>query len=161
MLLIAIAIGASVFIIRQNTSSCPVEIILPTPSTEIEIYISGEIKYPGKYTLSQNSKVIDAIEVAGGYTSEADQLAINGLRTLREDDRVIIYQKGESRQRININTAESWLLDALPGIGEATAEAIIEYRAENGPFETIGELKEIQGIGDSTFTKLENKITVH
>lgn len=159
-LLIAITVGVSVFIIRQNISGSSIEVTLPTPLTEIEVYVSGEINIPGQYTLPEDSKVADAIEAAGGYTTQAEQSAVNESRTLRTEDHVIVYKNGESIQRININTAEPWLLDALPGIGEATARAIVEYRIENGPFAAIEELKEINGIGDSTFIKLEDKITV-
>ncbi len=161
LLLIAIAAGAAVFVLRQNTSSCPVEITLPTPSEEIEIYVSGEVQSPGNYTLRESSRIADAIEAAGGFTADADQSGINLARPLRDGDKVQVYTIGETSQLININTAETWLLEALPGIGESTAQAIIEYRTENGPFESTGDLKKIKGIGDSTFAKLKDKITVY
>lgn len=160
LLLVVIAIGVSVFIIRQNTSSSDIKISLPAPSTPIEIYISGEVNNPGRYALTENSIVAEAIEAAGGYTARADRTAINELRTIREGDQIIVYKEGESIQLININTAEPWLLDALPGIGEATAQAIVQYRNENGSFATIEELKAIKGIGDSTFLKIQDKISV-
>ncbi len=161
ILMVAIAAGATVFILRQNTSGNSIEILLPPPSTEIEIYISGEVKYPGNYILDEGARVADAIEAAGGFTADADQSAINLAHTLRDGEHINIYKFGESSQRININTAEVWLLDALPGIGEATAQAIIEYRTENGRFSEIEELKNIKGIGDSAFEKLQDKITVY
>jgi competence protein ComEA len=62
---------------------------------------------------------------------------------------------------VNINTAEAWLLEALPGIGEVLARRIIDYRDENGPFLRIEDLKMVEGIGASTFDRLKDKITVH
>lgn len=157
----AIAAGAIVFILRQNTSGSSVQILLPTPSIEIEVYVSGEVESPGNYILDEGARVADAIEAAGGFTSDADQSAINLADTLRNSSHVNVYKIGEASQRININTAEAWLLDALPGIGEATAQSIIEYRRGEGPFEEIGDLKDIKGIGDSTFEELQDKITVY
>ena len=159
-LLAVILAGGITLILKQNTSSYPVEIELPTPSKEIEIYVSGEVKIPGLYTLNETARIADAIEAAGGFTVEADESTVNLASTLRDGDHVYVCKEGESSMRININTADAWLLEALPGIGPATAEAIIEYRTENGPFTTIDGLKSVKGIGDSTFEKLADKITV-
>ncbi len=161
ILVSAVAAGSVMFILRQNTSSCPVEIELPTPSKEIMVYVSGEVRTPGEYTISEGARVSDAVEVAGGFTAKADQSAINKARKLRDGDHVQVYGEGESSQRININIADVWLLDALPSVGESTAQKIIDYRTENGPFDSIEEIKEVKGIGDSTFEKLKEMITVH
>ena len=153
--------GGVLLILRQNTSSCPVEIMLPTPSVEVAVYVSGEVQSPGNYILSESSRVADAVEAAGGFVAEADRSAINMARVLRDGDHIHIYKAGESTQLININTAESWLLEALPGIGETTANVILEYRLQEGPFDSIEDLKKVKGIGDSTFEKLRDKITVY
>jgi len=161
VLLVVIIVGGVMLILRQNTSSCPVEIILPTPSEEIEVYISGEVQSPGVYLLNESARVDDAIEAAGGFTPEADHSAINLAGVLRDGEQVHIYRIGESSALININTADAWLLEALPGIGPSTAEAIIEHRIANGLFKSIDGLKEVKGIGDSTLEKIADKITVH
>jgi len=161
VLLVVIIVGGVMLILRQNTSSCPVEIILPTPSEEIEVYISGEVQSPGVYLLNESARVDDAIEAAGGVTPEADHSAINLAGVLRDGEQVHIYRIGESSALININTADAWLLEALPGIGPSTAEAIIEHRIANGLFKSIDGLKEVKGIGDSTLEKIADKITVH
>ena len=64
-------------------------------------------------------------------------------------------------QKININRAEAWLLEALPGVGEVKAQAIIEYRLENGPFRDINELKQVPGFGESSFDMVKEMITVN
>jgi len=161
LLIMAIAAGAVVYIIQRNTSGGPIEIVLAEPSAEIVIDVSGEVIVPGLYTLSEGDRTEDAIEAAGGFTDIADQSSINMARHLRDGDHIHVYGQGDSRQRININTAEDWLLEALPGIGQATARAIIEYRTEHGRFEEIEDIKKIKGIGETTFEKLADKITVH
>lgn len=161
ILIITILAGGIVFFLRQNTSSCPVEIILPAPSSETEIYVSGEVKNPGLHVLGEAAQVGDAIEAAGGFTQNADQSSVNLARTLRNGAHVHVLKTGESSQRININTADIWLLDALPGIGESTAQRIVDYRVENGPYECVEDLLKVKGIGDSTLMKLEDKIAVH
>ena len=160
-LLIAILAGGVVFFLRQNTASYPIEITLPPLSEEIEIHVSGEVQNPGIYTLNEGARVADAIGAAGGFAPDADQSAINLARNLRDGAQVHVPKTGESSQRININTADVWLLDALPGIGETLAERIIEYRIQNGPFESIDDLQKVKGISTSTFEKIKDKITVH
>jgi competence protein ComEA len=102
----------------------------------------------------------DAVEAAGGFTSAADCGSVNLAGTLRDGEQVHIYKLGEAPQRININTAEAWLLEALPGIGEALAQKIIDYRTVNGPFQQIEDLMNVDGIGLSVFDKVKDKIAV-
>jgi competence protein ComEA len=66
----------------------------------------------------------------------------------------------ESGQKININTADEAMLDTLPGIGPSKARSIIEYRNQNGPFQSIEEIKNVPGIGDKTFEQLKDLIAV-
>ena len=70
-------------------------------------------------------------------------------------------QEGKSsRKKINLNRAETWLLEALPEIGESRAQAIIDYREQNGPFNNIKELIKVEDIGTATYEKIKNWITV-
>ncbi|MCL0097294.1 ComEA family DNA-binding protein [Dehalococcoidia bacterium] len=162
VLLVAILAGGVVFFIRQTSApTYPIEIMLPPPSPEIEVYVSGEVQNPGIYVLNEGARVSEAVEAAGGFTSNADGDAINLARRLRDGAHIHVRKIGEAPQRININTADAWLLRALPGIGEVLSERIIEYRTEHGPFESIDELKKVRGIRESTFERLRDKITVH
>jgi competence protein ComEA len=68
---------------------------------------------------------------------------------------------GDVPQKVNINTAEVWLLGSLPGIGETLAQRIVDYRIVNGYFQSIDDLKQVDGIGASVFEKIKDKITVH
>lgn len=65
-----------------------------------------------------------------------------------------------SPQQINLNRAEAWLLEAMPGIGGERAEAIVSYRREQGPFQNIQELVKVPGIGPGTFAEIKHLITV-
>ena len=162
VLVATILAGGVVFFLRQTSApTYPIEIMLPPPSPEIEVYVSGEVQNPGIYVLNAGARVSDAIEAAGGFTPQADGDAINLARKLRDGAQVHVRKIGEAPQRVNINTADAWLLEALPGIGEVLAARIIEHRTEHGPFESIEELKEVQGIRPAIYHKVRDKITVH
>jgi len=151
----------------------------------IMVDISGEIITPGVVKLSEGSRIIDAITAAGGKTEDADLSKVNLAYIL--DDGVQLYipryneklekeivqtepgvgiiQEGinttsKKDSKVNINTANKEKLATLPGIGEGTAEKIIEYRSKTGKFKTIDEIKKIPGIGESKFKSLKDKITI-
>lgn len=151
----------------------------------IMVDISGEIITPGVVKLPEGSRIIDAITAAGGKTEDADLSKVNLAYIL--DDGVQLYipryneklekeivqtepgvgiiQEGinttsKKDSKVNINTANKEKLATLPGIGEGTAEKIIEYRSKTGKFKTIDEIKKIPGIGESKFKSLKDKITI-
>lgn len=140
----------------------------------ITIHITGEVKYPGVVVLQNGARIVDAIEVAGGETEEADLNKLNLAYILNDGEKIYVpnkndmnseeileNQQGDDKQSsININTATVEELTELPGIGEATANKIIEYRKQNGKFETIEELKNVAGIGNSKFENIKDKIKV-
>ncbi len=155
-----IVIGGAVLLYRQWALPQSVEIVISPPSPEIHVYVEGEVVSPGVYTLQDGDRVADAIEAAGGFTPDADQGAVDLAAPLRDGDRVHVYRIGDVPQKINLNTAEAWLLQSLPGIGESLAQRIIDYRNENGSFQQIEDLKKVEGIGAATFEKLKDNITV-
>ncbi len=140
----------------------------------ITIHITGEVKYPGVVVLKNGARIVDAIEAAGGETEEADLNKLNLAYILNDGEKIYVpnkndmnseeileNQQGDDKQSsININTATVKELTELPGIGEATANKIIEYRKQNGKFETIEELKNVAGIGNSKFENIKDKIKV-
>ncbi len=132
-----------------------IEISVPQATNQAqicEIYIGGGVCSPGYYPLKEGDSIDDLIHAAGGLAEGAD---INSIKLL-------ISQPAEAagEQKININTAASWLLEALPGIGEAKAQAIIDYRCQNGFFNNINELLKVGGIGQAILDNIENLITV-
>jgi competence protein ComEA len=115
------------------------------------IYISGAVSIPGIYPLAQDDTIDNLITASGGF-SDGDSLNIE-LYILSPDQ---INQP----QKIDINHAEAWLLEALPGIGEDKALAIITYRQQNDFFSHISQITQVEGIGEGTFTNIETLITV-
>ena len=161
LLLVLIIAGAGVFLYRQSVLPEYSEIVISPPSPDIYIHVDGEVNNPGSYTLQDGDSVGQAIQAAGGFSGDADRGAVNPVAVVRDGDYIYIAKVGDSPQRISINNADLWLLNALPGIGETLAQRIVAYRNENGPFSRIEDLMNVEGIGLSTFTKLEAMISVH
>jgi len=147
----------------------------PPTAAPVRVYVSGAIKNPGVYTLPPRGLVDDALKAAGGATAEADLDHINLALEARDQQQIHVPRKGEpiqpasaaaggmapqSASRVNINTAALADLDKLPKIGPTTAQRIIDYRAKNGPFKKVQDLKNVSGIGDATFEALKDLITV-
>ena len=152
LLIVIIIIGSLVTWSRYNRSQ-PIEISLPTPQElQGEIYIGGAVNNPGFYPFKAGDTVDGIIRAAGGTTAEADfsQLKLYISRIAEE----------ELPQKVNLNRAEAWLLQALPGIGEVRAQAIIDYRQQNGRFRHTNELIKVEGIGTTTYEGIEYLITV-
>jgi competence protein ComEA len=142
--------------------------------------IKGAVKKPGVYEVSSDERIINLIEKAGGLQKDADPSAVNFAMKVSDEMVVYIPKKGEqmievggvvaSNQqpsstiqgagKVNLNTATTSELETLPGIGPAKSSAILEYREGNGAFKTIEDLKSISGIGEKTFEKLKDLITV-
>jgi competence protein ComEA len=161
-------------------------ILQPAPTkAPISVHVIGAVPRPGLYEFSEGARVQDAIDVAGGLLAEADENALN-LAALLEDGQQldIPYKTGsepveEDRtsdlpsssengdstedpdaELVNINTATLEELDTLPGIGPTTAQKIIDYRTENGPFSAIEDIMNVSGIGPATFEDIQDLITV-
>jgi len=161
LLLIAIIlIGGAVFLYREVTTGGALEVTL-APTEKITVSVTGEVMHPDIYELPKGARVDDAIQIAGGFTSDAYSQELNLAQRLWDGDRVHIPKIGEVPQKVNINTADAWLLEALPGIGPVKAQNIIDYRTENGPFLSIEELKNVEGVGEETYNGLKDLITVY
>jgi competence protein ComEA len=153
VLLVAIIAGGSFVAWSRYSPGRAIEISLP-PEKERrgEIYVGGEVNNPGIYPLEAGDSVGDVIKAAGGATENADP------------DRLRLYIPGaageELPQKVDINRADAWLLEALPGIGEARAQAIIDYRQKNGLFHRTDELLKVAGMGEAIYEKIKDLITV-
>jgi competence protein ComEA len=153
ILLAAIIIAGGVVIWSKHSQSQAIEISM-TPDREIQgrIYVGGGVNNPGFYPLKAGDGIEDVLRAAGGLTDGADlsqiELVVSGT------------DEGEIPQKVNINTAETWLLAALPGIGEVRAKAIIDYRQQHGLFRDVNELLKVEGFGDITYERIKHLITV-
>lgn len=147
----------------------------------ITVYISGEVNKPGIVTLNDSDRLATAVEKVGGTTKKADLNSVNMAVKLQDEMHYIIPKIGEvtkeneskletnnsieqgevsKTSQININTATIEELDKLPGVGEATANKIVNHRNDNGEFKTIEEIKNVNGIGDKKFEDMKNLICV-
>ncbi|WP_339262472.1 helix-hairpin-helix domain-containing protein [Solibacillus sp. FSL W7-1472] len=155
---------------------------IETESKPIVVDVKGAVIYPGVYTLSEEQRIVDAVEAAGGYTDDANPVLINHAQKLHDEMVIYIPKIGEepeelmeqiiqaspatgsgsgsSNGKININKASEGELTQLPGIGPAKAAAIIQHRSEQGNFQIIEDLKNVMGIGDKTFEQLKDLIDV-
>ena len=145
---------------------------------ELVVYLCGAVNEPGIYTLPAKSRLYEALAMAGGFSERADPAYHNLARELKDGERIYILscaettalnveqqiagdtEKAEKDSLINLNTATAEQLTTLPGIGEAKAAAILEYREQAGQFKNIEELKNVNGVGEAMFEKIRNKITV-
>lgn len=133
----------------------------------IFVDIDGAVINPGVYKLIEGSRVIDAISLAGGLNEKAITQNLNMARKLVDGEKIYIYEEGDAEietfvnnRLIDINTASIDIIMSLPGIGEVYANRIIEYR-NTKKFSSIEEIKNIEGIGDKTFEKIKELITVN
>jgi competence protein ComEA len=122
---------------------------------------------------------VDAIEAAGGARPGADLQALNLAAPLVDGTQVLVLKRGAAPPAtaggstaggstaggspgalVNVNTATAAELEALPGIGEVLAQAIVDHRTENGPFTSVDQLLDVSGIGDATLEDLRDLVTV-
>lgn len=155
ILVITIITGGIVLGLRHWGKSEALQIILPTTqASTLEVHISGAIANEGIYTFNDGSSINDMLQGAGGVTEEADLTSIE-IHIPTVDESLL-----EDPQKVNINRAEAWLLEALPEIGPTLAQRIIDYRESSGPFNTIDELTNVSGIGSNTLDTIRDYIIV-
>ncbi len=128
----------------------------------IYVDVCGAVNVPGVYELSENARVCDAIEAAGGLTEDAAREAVNMARTLSDGEQIFVASKAESSlsDKLNINTATLEELCSLPGLGEAKAQAIIDYRLQHGSFQNLEDLMKVPGIKEGLYQKIREMIRI-
>ena len=148
----------------------------------VYVYICGEVAAPGVYELSEDSRIYEAVDAAGGFTENAARESINLASKVSDGMQITIYNKEEaaslpaggtsagknsgqdqmsgSSSLVNLNTATKEELMTLKGIGESKAEDIIRYREKSGGFKKIEDIMKISGIKEAGFQKIKDSITV-
>lgn len=151
----------------------------PTPTltptfAPLEVYVTGAVANPeSRHALPAGSRVEDAIAAAGGATEDADLSLVNLAQRLQDGDQVHVPTRTSGNpaspistptpnapRPIDLNTASVDELEALPGIGPATAQDIVDYRVANGFFLSVDELDNVSGIGASTLEQLRLLVMV-
>lgn len=127
----------------------------------IHVTVRGAVSREGEYEIPLYSSVQDVLDLSGVCDS-ADLSVINPASVLKDHDLIIIPEQSgpEETERISINTADAEELCTLKGIGPATAERIIQWREENGLFQTLEDLMRVKGIGQNTFEKIMDFISL-
>lgn len=141
------------------------------------VHVDGAVAAPGVYELAEGARANDAVLAAGGLAEGADTSALNLAAPLSDGEKLHVPCEGEeaaapgtgdvaasgqgaSTGPVNLNTASVDELDTLPGVGEATARAIVEDREANGPFATIEDLMRVSGIGEKKFERIRGLVCV-
>jgi competence protein ComEA len=173
-ILFGLFVAALIWVVARNPSGDAVT-LRPVPTDKpIVVHITGAVPRPGVYALPQGARVQDAISAAGGFLAEAEKGGINLARALEDGEQLDIpFVEGYSpviptlaivappaTEVININTATTLQLDTLPGIGPTTAQKIVEYREQNGPFLSIEDIVNVPGIGPATYEDIKDLIWV-
>jgi competence protein ComEA len=139
--------------------------------------VAGKVRHPGIVELPEGSRVVDAIAAAGGARAGVSLTALNLAQLLVDGQQIVVgvqipvrvdspppgSASGSTVQaivRVPLNTATIDQLDTLPGIGPVTAAAILQWRADNGPFTAVDELLEVSGIGDATLSDIRPYVYV-
>ena len=152
-----------------------------TTVATVAVHVAGNVLKPGVYEMPADSRVVDAIRMAGGANAIADLNAINLANRLNDAQQVYVPAVGEKMPSsansqgaggdgtgsatnsveypININTADVALLDELPGVGPSTAQAIVTYRDQNGPFASVSGLEDVPGIGPAKVAAIQRLVT--
>jgi competence protein ComEA len=178
---VATAVGGVVLALRDTGDGDPIQIIPPATtqpaiaaqSSELKVYVTGAVQSPGLYAVMEGDRLAEVIHLAGGTTEEADLLAVNLAIRVKDQDHWHIPAVGEqpliqsagaetvtSNGKIDFNSAGAKLLETLPGIGEVRAQAIIQYREQNGPFKRIEDLLAVPGIGPAILEGIRDLIEV-
>ncbi len=147
--------------------------------SQLTVDVKGAVEKPGLYTLEAGARVNDAVEAAGGLTSQADPKSINLAQKLSDEAVVYVASKDEnisvvasttassamspeekSTSLVNLNTATEADLQTISGIGAKRAADIIAYREANGGFKSVNDLNNVSGIGDKTMESIRPYVTV-
>lgn len=181
---LGLVLGALWWLTRQAPP--PVEATLPlvdvstpvattsTTTGPVVVHVAGAVAVPGVHRLPPGTRVIDAVEASGGLTPDADAGAVNLAAALVDGSQVYVPRigevppgppasaggRGEASGPVDLNTADATLLETLPGVGPATAAAIVDHRERHGPFATVEGLLEVRGIGEAKLEALRDLVRV-
>lgn len=149
--------------------------------TVMKVDVKGAVNRPGVYVAKEGERVLDVINKAGSFTAQADKNSVNLAQ--RVQDQMLIYvpvvgenpsnvispagqatggasASSSNQETVNLNTATETELQTLTGIGPAKAAAIIQFRTEQGSFKSVEDLKNVSGIGDKTFEKIQDQVSI-
>lgn len=170
---------------EENSLEEPEKELEDIAKNSLVVYICGAVHSPGVYEFDRQSRIIDAVNAAGGFLDSAAPEYINLAAVLQDGSRIVIPTIEQAKElekagnglqiqeepagekietaadaRININTADETMLCSLTGIGASRARDIITYREEHGQFKRIEEIMNVTGIKEGSYAKIKDRITV-
>ncbi|MBB2974528.1 competence protein ComEA [Microbacterium endophyticum] len=185
IIVVLVAIAGTVLVGIARGSAPPDEVVSPAGASvdtsnapfaaSVYVHVSGAVAAPGLYQLSSDARVMDAIAAAGGFSDDADSASINLARPVSDGEQLHVAIPGEQPASgsgsagsgavdgsalVNVNTADVAILDTLPGVGPAIAQRIVDWRTENGRFNSVDDLLAVPGIGDSILAGLRDLVSV-
>lgn len=151
----------------------------PREEAGIWVYVCGQVTSPGVYEIPEGTRIYQALEKAGGATAEASLESLNLAESAADGQKIYVPSREEaaasdipgegaasgfsesgSGGRVNLNTADKEQLMTLTGIGETRAEAILEYREQEGHFQSAEDIMNVQGIKEGIYEQIKDDITV-
>ena len=178
----AVVVALAAWLLLRTPPGPPPETFLPMADTAgsstssstptiVLVHAAGAVAHPGVYELVAGARVADLIDAAGGPTPDADVDQLNLAAPVADGERVYVPRVGEvvpvaastaggRSVRLDLNTATLDQLDELPGIGPATAQAIIDERDRRGRFRSVEELLDVRGIGPAKLEQIRDLVTV-
>ena len=181
-LLAALVVTGLLLVVTRRPAGFPVQLQAPPSPLPLRVHVTGAVVAPGVYSLAPGSIVQDALAAAGGTTPRANIGSLNLAHRLQDGEQVLVPETAPtsvavstsgvisasqgnsatsgSGNRININTASAADLEALPRVGPALAQRIVDYRVAHGPFRAIEDVMQVSGIGPAIFGQIKDLITV-
>ncbi len=172
--LLVLLVVAGRVLAGAGTSSAPppAAALLPdraaAAAPRLVVHVTGAVRRPGLYRLSQGSRVADAVARAGGATASADTAALNLAAPLADGTQVLMPSRvagaagsgaAAAARKVSLSSATLADLDGLPGVGPVTAQKILDYRSQHGGFSSVEDLDAIPGIGPARIEQLRDLVT--
>ncbi|GGM56418.1 hypothetical protein GCM10011608_46580 [Micromonospora sonchi] len=150
-----------------------------TPTGQLVVAVAGKVRRPGLVRVPAGARVADVVEAAGGALPGVDVAMLNPARKVADGELILVGVTAPTPPpgvapadgtvpggdpaaggRVNLNTATSAQLETLPGVGPVLARRIIEHRDQHGGFRSVGDLRQVSGIGDARYEQLKSLVTV-
>ncbi|PYC66596.1 competence protein ComEA [Micromonospora arborensis] len=160
-------------LVVDTASAAPAGDPSASGSGELVVAVAGKVRKPGLVRLPAGSRLADAVQAAGGALPGVDVALLNPARKVTDGELIVVGvtpppvpagppggAAAPADGPLNLNTATLAQLDALPGVGPVLAQRILTHRDQHGGFKAVGDLRQVDGIGDARYEQLKDLVTV-